>query len=131
MKQPLALANTGNKPSTTRARAIARWRAAFLKALRETPSVKHACLAAGIDRSTAYRHRQEDEDFAAQWLDAIQGSVDQLEAKAFAMALAGDSNLITFLLRCHKPEIYNPSTKVDAALLGGIVYLPQKSEGAE
>jgi hypothetical protein len=108
-----------------------RWRARFLRALRETPSVKHACLAAGIDRATAYRHRIEDDEFAAKWEDAIQASVDDLEHKAFQMALAGDSNLITFLLRCHKPEVYRDTQRHEVGLLGGIVLIPAKESGAE
>jgi GAF domain-containing protein len=108
-----------------------RWRGRFLRALRQTPSVKHACAAAGIDRATAYRHRKEDADFAAKWEDAIQASVDELEYKAFQLAIAGDSNLITFLLRCHKPEVYRDTQRHEVGLLGGIVLLPPKEKGAE
>jgi hypothetical protein len=88
-------------------------------------------VAAGIDRATAYRHRQEDEAFAEQWIDAIQASVDELEHKAFQLALAGDSNLITFMLRCHKPNVYRDTQRHEVGLLGGIVLLPPKEEGAE
>jgi hypothetical protein len=122
-----------SKISTSRARTrnTARWQASFLRALRQVPSVKHACSAAGIDRATAYRHRKEDDAFAAKWEDAIQASVDELEHKAFQLALAGDSNLITFMLRCHKPEVYRDTQRHEVGLLGGIVLLPPKEKGAE
>jgi hypothetical protein len=130
MSEPLAPRNTSST-SRARARDTARWRGRFLRALRQTPSVKHACVAAGIDRATAYRHRQQDEAFAEQWVDAIQASVDELEHKAFQLALAGDSNLITFMLRCHKPNVYRDTQRHEVGLLGGIVLLPPKENGAE
>ncbi len=128
MKQ-LALRNTSR--TRARARDTARWRAKFLRALRQVPSVKHACMVAKIDRATVYRHRELDEQFAEEWRAAIQASVDELEHKAFQMALDGDSNLITFMLRCHKPEVYGDRSRVDVGLLGGIVLLPAKESGAE
>jgi hypothetical protein len=126
----VTLRSTSNT-SRARARITALWRCRFLRALREIPSVKHACFAAGIDRATAYRHREQDEAFAAQWKDAIQASVDELEHKAFQLALGGDSNLITFMLRCHKPEVYRDTQRHEVGLLGGIVLLPPKEKGAE
>jgi hypothetical protein len=126
----LRSANTTNT-SRARTRNTARWRSLFLQALRQTPSIKHACKAAGIVRTTAYKHRKEDQDFAAQWEDAIQASVDELEHKAFQLALAGDSNLITFMLRCHKPEVYRDTQRHEVGLLGGIVLLPAKEKGEE
>jgi hypothetical protein len=57
--------------------------------------------------------------------------VDELEHKAFQLALAGDSNLITFMLRCHKPEVYRDIQKHEVGLLGGIVLLPAKQSGPE
>jgi hypothetical protein len=118
--------------STARTRSnTARWRAAFLRSLRQRPDVKHACSVAKIDRATAYRHRREDDEFDAAWTDAIAGSVDELETKAFELAAKGDTNLITFLLRCHKPEVYRDIQKHEVGLLGGIVLLPAKQSGPE
>jgi hypothetical protein len=115
----------------THARARGKWQKRFLEVLAETPSVKAACLTAGVSRMTAYRYRHSDPEFAEQWQDAIDQSVDDLEAVAFKLAVEGDAGLIQFMLRCHKPQVYNPSTKVDAAMLGGIVLLPAKEGGKE
>jgi hypothetical protein len=123
----LTLRNT----SRARARDTGRWRAKFLRALREVPSIKHACMVAKIDRATVYRHREQDEQFAEQWRDAIQASVDELEHKAFQMALDGDPSLVTFMLRSHKPEVYGDRSRVDVGLLGGIVLIPEKGQGEE
>jgi hypothetical protein len=53
--------------SRARARHVARWQAAFLQALRKAPNVAHACRVAHVDRTTAYKHREENEVFARKW----------------------------------------------------------------
>ena len=119
------------KRADARAKRSKQWEKNFLKALSEVPSVKHACLSAGIARRTAYDRRERDPQFAKQWQDAIGASVDELESVAFKKAAEGDSNLITFLLRCHKPEIYRDIQRHEVGLVGGIVFLPPKKEGDE
>jgi hypothetical protein len=115
---------------TERART-AQWQKKFLSVLSKIPSVKHACKSSGISRVTAYAHRKHNAEFAAAWLDAIAASVDELEAEAFKLALAGDSSLIAFMLRCHKPAIYRDIQRHEVGLVGGIVFLPEKREGKE
>jgi hypothetical protein len=88
-------------------------------------------MVAKCHRRTVYRLRESDQQFADEWKAAIQASVDELEHKAFQLALDGDSNLITFMLRCHKPEVYRDVQKHEVGLLGGIVLLPPKEKGAE
>jgi hypothetical protein len=62
---------------------------------------------------------------------AIESSVDEVETRAFEIALKGEDqvavNLITFLLRCHKPEVYRE--RLEAAVAGGIVFIPATREG--
>lgn len=65
------------------------WRDAFLQALREVPVVARACEAVGIERSTAYRAREADKDFAQAWDDAMEHGVDRAEAEAFRRAVTG------------------------------------------
>jgi hypothetical protein len=117
--------NTHGNGKVTRTRTRTRvWQAAFLRALRIAPSVKHACKAAKVERRTAYKARENDDEFAALWDDAIAASVDELEMVAFKKAAEGDSNLITFLLRCHKPQVYRDRQEV--AVAAGVIILPQK-----
>jgi hypothetical protein len=80
---------------------------------------------------TAYRYRDIDPDFARDWQLAIRHSVDDLEAVAFKLAAEGDTGLIQFLLRCHRPEIYKDTQRHEVGLLGGIVLLPPKEKGSE
>jgi len=79
----LALRNNSNGSRATRTRAhrLARWQAVFLKTLREAPNVAHACRKAGVNRTTAYRHKEDDEEFNAKWEDALNASVDRCEEK--------------------------------------------------
>ena len=82
------------------------WRPAFLAALSRTPNVSAACEAAGINRRTAYRHRQEDEEFALAWHDAINVSLDELEAALMERAVKNDTPAAIFLLKAHRREQY-------------------------
>ena len=107
------------------------WRRAFVKTLAKVPNVSLAAKAAGVSARTAYNHRDDDPEFAAQWLDALNKSVDKVEAIAFELASEGEPRLIEFILKSHRPAIYRETQRLDVGLLGGIVILPQKEEGAE
>ena len=65
------------------------WRDAFLAALRHIPVVAHACTVVGIERSTAYRARAADEDFATAWDEAMEDGIDKAEQEAFKRAVVG------------------------------------------
>jgi hypothetical protein len=65
------------------------WRQAFLAALREVPVIRHACDAVGIDRSTAWRARQDDKDFADACDDAMEAGIDRAECEAFRRGVVG------------------------------------------
>jgi hypothetical protein len=129
MKQ---LARTTTRDAAV-ARRVARWQDKFIAALSKVPSVKYACGIAGINRTRAYEHRKKNPEFAARWEDALGHSIDDLEAKAFQLALNGEdhvaANLITWLLRSHKPETYRERSEV--AVAGGIIFLPTKQKGDE
>jgi hypothetical protein len=129
--EQIPISRAVTKVTDARARAKEKWQKKFLHVLAEIPNVKAACVAANVSRMTAYRYRSEDAEFAEQWHDAIRQSVDDLEAVAFKLAAEGDAGLITFMLRCHKPEIYRDTQRHEVGLLGGIVLLPAKEKGAE
>lgn len=65
------------------------WKAVFLAALAELPVVVHACKAAGVNRSTAWRAREADPEFARAWDDAMEEGIDRAEQEAFRRAVAG------------------------------------------
>lgn len=116
---------------------VKRWRQRFLRSLRRVPNVKAACAAANISRQTAYRNRHDDAEFSVAWQDALDASVDELEAVAFKLALKGDVNLIQFMLRAHRPAIYKETQRRELTgadgqpLAGKIIFLPAKGSGDE
>lgn len=95
---------TASKP--TPKKSAGEWRPAFLQALRNSGNVRAACQAAGIDRKTAYQHRDKYPDFAAAWQDALDEAIDALEAVARKRALETSDTLMIFLLKAHRPALY-------------------------
>lgn len=87
-------------------RATAEKKTAFLAALKDRGSVYHAAHDAQINRTTAYRWRDADQDFAAAWDDLLETAWDRLEASAYERALDGDTTLTIFLLKNRRRSIY-------------------------
>jgi len=65
------------------------WKPVFLAALRNMPVIRHACDAAGVDRTTAWRAREKDEEFAAAWEGAMEAGIDRAEQAAYSRAVDG------------------------------------------
>lgn len=133
MKRKLALAQR----DAAVAKRIARWQRKFLSALAKTPSVKHAAQVAGIHRNTAYEWRRKDPDFSDRFQQAIDASVDDLEAKAFRFVLSGPPkdnsgvnawvNLVQFMLRCHRGSVYRDVSRMEIdGRHVGVILLPEK-----
>src|SRR5205085_11045916 len=98
------------------------WTPSFLAALRDTGNVRAATQAAGIDRSTPYKKRNDDETFAEAWSEALADAADVLEAEARRRAVIGvdeavfyqgvkvgtqkrySDQLLMFLLRGARPK---------------------------
>lgn len=62
----------------------------FLETLANKGSVLAACRKVGCARSTAYKHRDEDEAFAAQWVAATKVAVARFEHYAIKRGTVGD-----------------------------------------
>ena len=65
-----------------------------------------AAEAIKIARSTAYAWKKEDQDFDAQWVDAVETSLDKLETKLYDSALVGNSSDLQFALRHRRRDVY-------------------------
>jgi hypothetical protein len=124
------LSMTKQITTTTDDNPLKGWKKQFIQVLQKVPNVRKAAEVAGVSRSKAYAAREDDELFDQEWTDAIDSSVDKLVARAFELAEAGDTGLITFLLRCHRPE-YRDVQRHDVALLGNLIILPATKEGPE
>lgn len=90
-----------------------RARETFIAALRIQPNVSAASRLAGFGRSAVYAWRDDDPDFAAEWDEAIEESVDGLESVAWERALDNSDRMLEILLKAHRPEKY-----VERRLLG-------------
>lgn len=79
---------------------------AFIAELRARGTVYHAALAAGIGRRTAYRWREEDDQFAEEWGDATEDTTEVLEDSMYQRAIKGDTIAGIFLLKARRPDVY-------------------------
>lgn len=106
------------------ARTPDRARARFLDVLRESCNVSAAARAAGVNRRTPYKWREDDDEFAEAWEEAEATARDRLEEEAWRRAIDGyhekiikDENgnelevihkysdkLMEILLKGHKPD---------------------------
>ena len=89
------------------------WRPAFLATLRSSGNIRAASQAAGIHRSVAYRHRDLDAGFAAEWQAAMDDAIDVLEDVARSRALRSSDNLLIFLLKAHRPDLYRETSRLE------------------
>ena len=65
------------------------WTDAFLAHLAECGILTDAAAAAGVDRSTVFRRRQTDDEFAKAVDEAIDMAADKLEREARRRAIEG------------------------------------------
>ena len=109
---------------------LARWQQTFLRALRQLPSVRDACRAAKVSRQCAYRHRKKNAEFAALWADALHIRSMTLRAWLSRWPRRG---ILAYLVPASLPPARNlrDTQRHEVGLVGGIVFLPQKTEGAE
>jgi hypothetical protein len=118
------LATTNKANSRT-----ARWKKRFLDALRESPHIALACAAAGIGRTAAYEARKSDPEFARQWQETLDAAIDDLEVKAWQLAMRDNAPLLQFLLKAHRRSVYGDKTQHEHLVAGKIVFmLPEKED---
>lgn len=91
------------------------WKPAWLEAFGEYGTVYHACKAAGVGRSTVYRHRESDAEFAEAWAAAEEDVSDGLEQEAARRAKDGSDVLLIFLLKARRPQKYRDNSHVTHA----------------
>ncbi len=62
------------------------WQQMFLDELRNCGNVRAACAKARVERSTVYKEKRGNDEFAAAWKDALDDALDSLEAEAWHRA---------------------------------------------
>jgi len=125
-------------------------RVAFVAVLAECCQVGKACAAVGIGRTTAYRWREEDLDFADAWDAAMKIGVSALEDEAHRRAFDGvdepvfyqggqvdtvrkySDTLAIFLLKAHNPTKYRENTRMElTGAEGGPVQFSETDRAAK
>ena len=114
MAKPVTKATPERKPrQRTSLPKGASWHGAFLADLAENCNVNNAARFAGIDRVTAYRHRESNPEFAALWDDAIEAGIQALELAARKRAMTVSDTLAIFLLKSHRPDTYRENKRTE------------------
>lgn len=80
--------NNPTRITRTRAKTLASQNK-FLKAYGECGVIKYACIAAGIDRSTYYDWRDNDQEFRERLPDKKSEAIDTLEYAAYVQSVLG------------------------------------------
>ncbi len=88
---------------------------AFLKVLANTSNVRESCRQAKVTRSAVYVWRNRDEQFRAEWAEALEEGLDRVEMAGFTHAIAGDPRLIQFFLSRRRPKEYGRYRELTAA----------------
>ena len=90
------------------------WRARFLEVLAEGSTVEKAARMAGVHRTTAWRQRQADREFAEAWDQAIESGTDLLEEVALQRATSGHSDMLLLaLLKARRPERFQERQRLE------------------
>ena len=131
-------------PSGAKKRRAPAWRKVFLEALRNTGNVTLAADTAGVHRSTAYYAKEEDQDFAERWEEALALAESGMEQEARRRAMEGvlepvyykgeavgairkfSDTLLMFLLKAHNPKKYRENMRVERS--GKVDTGPRKVE---
>ena len=101
----------------------------FLTARQLGVSISEAARLAQIPRTTLYRWRDHDPEFAQAWTESRDTLVDELEMDAYHRAREGDRHLLMFLLKSYRPETFNQrqhQRKPSTSRAAGILELAEK-----
>jgi hypothetical protein len=93
------------------------WHDAFILAFEQNANISAACEAAGVPRRSYYDHYENYGEFRKRADEAKDRAVESLEEIAWERARAQSDTLTIFLLKAHKPGLYNPTLKIDVSTL--------------
>lgn len=79
-----------------------------LRAIAQGKSVAAAAKAGRMGRTTLWRLRTHDPDFARRYEEAFEAGTDLLEDSAAQQAKGGETRLMELLLKARRPHLYRP-----------------------
>ena len=124
------------------------WWKVFLDVYRSTGQITAAAGAAGVHRSTVYRHVREYTEFGEAFLEAREQAIDALESEAWRRAKDGvprlrevggkviteheySDRLLTFLLQSLRPAVYRPTQNLHHTGELGLAGLMAEADGVD
>jgi very-short-patch-repair endonuclease len=99
------------------------WRDDFIASLSGDLNIRHACIAADISRSAAYKRRETDDEFRLAWDEAIENAADLLEGVYWKRAVEQSDRALEFLLKAARPEKYRERSEVQAKHSGAVEHV--------
>jgi hypothetical protein len=84
----------------------------IIELLLEGESPGAAAKAANISRTQVYVWKNKDPVFSDKWDDAVATGLDMLESSIMKRALDGSDAMATLILKCRRPEVYNPDRQI-------------------
>lgn len=85
-------------------------REVFLRELARNGSVRKACLISGFTRHQIRGFMRDDEEFAQDYQDALEDSLDRIEERGTDMARNGDDKMVKFFLEVKR---YKKSSDIE------------------
>jgi len=82
------------------------WREAFLRSFRACGIIKRAAEDAGVTRRAVYYAHKREPEFRALYDEAREESIEVLEDVARGRAKESSDNLLIFLLKAARPDVY-------------------------
>jgi hypothetical protein len=89
------------------------WQPKFLECLAAGMSVSQAVKTAGVNRKNLNLARKADSEFAEAWDAAIESGTDALEAVAIERAKSYSDQLLMFMLKARRPDVYGDKQKLE------------------
>lgn len=92
-----------------------KWKRLFLDAFRESGIISQAIMVAGVSRGQLRSALDKDPEFLEAFHDAKADAIDSLETEAVRRAKDGSDQLLMFLLKSHRPEVYRENHKIEVS----------------
>lgn len=103
------------KPAPPKERASQPQRDIFLATFAEDLSEYEARKAARLTRAQVAELKR-DPTFVEAMADIVEGAIDKVQRTALQRAIAGDKDLITLVLKSHRPDLYGTRARLDVTV---------------
>lgn len=82
------------------------WQSVFLSSFRQSGNITRSAEAAEVTRQAVFYAHKRDPDFRALYEEAKEESIERLEDVARKRATESSDNLLIFLLKAMRPDVY-------------------------